>query len=404
MSTSLLYHAYGLTKHDYVSTKYRGNKVIIKVRTKNKFLKCSSCKSKDVIKKGSKERDFRAPPVGKKHIVIRACLQRLKCKSCGKLLQEEIGFADSKKSYTKVFKRYVNDLCRLMTMKDVSKLCGVSWDTIKRIEQSYLSKHFSKPKLKHVKYIAIDEFAFRKGHKYMTVVMDLESGRVLFVGDGKSAATLQPFWKRVRCSGAKIEAVAIDMWPAFIDAVMTNIPKAQIVFDRFHIAKMINDGLSLLRRQLYRDETIANKRSILKGSRWLLLKNDDNLNNEKKEREKLEQILRINEPLSIAYYLKEELRLLWNQDSIEEAKSFLGKWVAKAYASGIFILRKLANSLLAHRSGIFAWYKFPISTGPLEGLNNKIKVLKRQAYGYRDKEFFKMKIYAIHQKKYLLCG
>jgi transposase len=267
-----------------------------------------------------------------------------------------------------------------------------------------LTKHYSKPRLKEVRYIAIDEFAVQKGHKYMTVVMDLETNRVLFVGEGKSAETLKPFWKKVRGSGAKIQAVATDMWPAFIDAVTRNLPNARLIFDRFHITKMINDALSRLRKQLYHDETALNKRSVIKGVRWLLLKREDNLNDEKNERERLHQVLELNKPLAIAYYLKEELRLLWMQESIGKAKDFFGKWVAKAYASGIPVLKKVANSLLAHRTGIFSWYRHPISTGPLEGMNNKIKVLKKQAYGYRDKEFFKLKIYALHKSTYALYG
>jgi len=404
MSTSLLYHAYGLIRHEYLGTKFKGNKVIFKVKTKKEQLRCSCCGSKEVICRGKKERNFRAPPTGSKQVLIRAVLQRLECKRCGRVQQEKIGFADEKKTYTKGFERFVNGLCRVMTIEDSSRIAGIGWDTVKRIEQSYLSRHYSKPRLKDVAYIAIDEFAVQKGHKYMTVVMDLESHHVLFVGDGKSAQTLEPFWKRVRCSGANIQAVAIDMWPAFIDAVTNNLPDAQIVFDRFHITKMVNDALSELRKQLYRDETILNKRPVIKGIRWLLLKRSDNLNEEKDEHKRLQQALEMNKPLATAYYLKEELRLLWAQDSVEQAKSFLGKWVAKAYASGIKVLKKIANSLLAHRTGILSWYSFPISTGPLEGLNNKIKVLKRQAYGYRDKQFFKLKIYAIHQTKYALCG
>lgn len=399
-----MYHAYGLTRQKYLGTEYTGNKVILKVQTKKNALSCRHCGSREVIHRGIKERIFRAPPMCKKQVLICGRLQRLECKSCGKVLQEKIAFADEKKTYTRGFERYVNSLCRMMTVDDVSKMVKVGWDTVKRIEQSYLQKHHSKPKLKSVRYIAIDEFAVQKGHKYMTVVMDLETGRVLFVGDGKSAETLEPFWKRVRCSGARIQAVAIDMWPAFIDAVTSNLPNAQIVFDRFHITKMVNDALSKLRRQLYREETTLNERSLLKGTRWLLLKRDDRLNDDNDERKRLQQALEVNKPLATAYYLKEELRLLWEQGSMEKAKEFLGKWVAKAYTSGINVLIKLANSLLAHRSGIFAWYNYPISTGPLEGLNNKIKVLKRQAYGDRDKQFFKLKIYAIHQTKYSLCG
>lgn len=404
MSTSLLYHAYGLRRHDYLGTEYKGNTIILKVKTKKQYLQCNCCGSRDVIGRGKKEREFRAPPAGSKQVIIRAVIQRFECKHCGKVHQERIDFADEKKTYTRGFQRYINDLCRVMTIEDARKIAGVSWDTVKRIEQVYLQKHYSKPKLKEVLYIAIDEFAVQKGHKYMTVVMDLVRGHVLFVGEGKSAATLEPFWKRVRCSGAKIQAVAMDMWPAFIEAVITNLPRAQIVFDRFHITKLVNDGLSELRRQLYRDEILLNKRPVIKGIRWLLLKNSANLKEDKNEKEQLQQALEINKPLAMAYYLKEELRLLWAQNSVEKAKDFLGKWVAKAYASGIMVLKKIANTLLAHRSGIFAWFKYPISTGPLEGLNNKIKVLKRQAYGYRDNEFFKLKIYAIHQSKYALCG
>jgi len=114
--------------------------------------------------------------------------------------------------------------------------------------------------------------------------------------------------------------------------------------------------------------------------------------------------LNINQPLATAYYLKEELKLIWQQANREECEKFFGQWIAKAFASGIKGLHKVANSLLSHRTGIFNWYDFRISSGPLEGFNNKIKVMKRQAYGFRDKEFFKLKIYALHKTKYVLTG
>lgn len=406
MSTSLLYHCYGLTEQKYLSTEYKENKVIFKVKTKKDKLRCANCGCKrGLIKRGTQERDFLVPPMGEgKRVIVRATLQRLECGNCGKVLREKPCFAEQKKSYTKAFARYINDLCRLMTIKDVSAMTGASWDTIKRIERSYIDKHYGKPRLKDSTHIAIDEFAVQKGHKYMTVVYDLNTCRVLFVGDGKSKEALIQFWKRLRCSGAKIKAVATDMSPAFIGAVRDNLPNAQLIFDRFHITKMINDKLSELRRKLYRDETKLNKRSVIKGTRWLLLKNKDNLDESKDEHLKLEQALQANKPLATAYYLKEELQLLWKQKSVEQAKSFLGSWAGKAYAARVPILTKMANSLLAHRTGIFAWYQYPISTGPLEGLNNKIKVLKRKAYGYRDKEFFKLKILSMHQLKYALSG
>lgn len=272
----------------------------------------------------------------------------------------------------------------------------VSWNLVKRIDKENLEAHYSKPKLKHLKYLAIDEFAVRKGHKYNTVVMNLESGQVVFVGKGRQASVLEPFWKRLRSSGARVAAVAIDMWPAYIEAVSRNLPHSSIVYDRFHITRMLNDHLSKIRRDLYMMETNANSKKLLKGTRWLLLKHNHNLRERTNEKERLEQAIAINKPLATAYYLKEELGLLWGQKTLEQAKSFFGQWVAKAIASGICNLKKFAETLLAHREGIFNWYQHQISTGPLEGLNNKIKVLKRKAYGYRDMEYFMLKIYSMH--------
>ena len=289
-----------------------------------------------------------------------------------------------------------------MTIQDVAQVFGLSWSSVKRIDKDDLERNYQKPRLKEVEQIAIDEFAVRKGHNYMTVVLDLDKMQVLYVAEGRASEVLKKFWKRVRSSGAKIKAVAMDMWPAYIMSVIENLPKAKIVFDRFHIVKNMNEALSDIRREIYRDETEYNNKQLLKGTRWLLLKNQENLNSDKQEKKRLEEALKINELLAAAYYLKEELGLLWQQESKEDAKKFLGKWVSKVYATGLFRLRKFADMLLSHRSGIFNWFDFPISTSPLEGINNKIKVLKRRAYGYRDMCYFKLKILAMHENRYAL--
>ncbi|MBM2814252.1 MAG: Transposase [Ignavibacteria bacterium] len=149
----------------------------------------------------------------------------------------------------------------MMTIQDVSETVGVGWDMVKGIQKQYLEKHYGSPDLKKVRSIAIDEIAIEKGHKYLTVVMDLETGAIVFVGDGKHAESLQPFWKRLKRSGAKIESVAIDMSPAYIEAVTKNLQSSKIVFDHFHIIKMYNETLSELRRDLYNFETDAGKKN-----------------------------------------------------------------------------------------------------------------------------------------------
>jgi transposase len=404
MSTSLLYHGFSLSGYHYQSAKYVKGKVIFSVSKDLNKLECPECRSKSLTRRGTVDRFFKTMPIGKKQILLHVPIHRIECNQCGCLKQEKITFADPKKTYTHSFKRYVLELSKLTTIKHVAQHLGLSWDTVKEIQKEYLYKHFRKPRLKGLRFLAIDEISIGKKHRYLTIVYDLLVGAVVFIGDGKGADALSPFWPSLKRSGACIAAVSIDMSPAYIEAVRCNLPKATVVFDHFHVIKYFNDRLSEFRRQLYHETENVQEKQILKGTRWLLLKNPDNLITEKKEREHLEEALRLNKPLATAYYMKEELRQLWNQPSKSEAKKLLSNWVAKARRSNIRMLAKFSNTISAHRTGILAYYDYRISTGPLEGTNNKIKTLQRQSYGFRDKEFFKLKILAIHQSEYALIG
>ena len=357
-----------------------------------------------LTQRGAKVRQFRSLPIGMKRVFIESKVQRVWCPVCDFVRQANLRFADPRVTYTRPLERYALDLLRSMTILDVARHLGMSWDTIKDIQKRDLQARYSRPKLRNIRLLAIDEIAVAKGHRYLTVVMDIESGCVVFVGDGKGADALVPFWARLVRSRARIKAVAIDMSPAYIDAVTTNLPNAAIVFDHFHVVKLLNEKLSDLRRELYREATDKLQKEVLKGTRWLLLKNPGNLDDERGEAQRLAEALRINQPLATAYYLKEDLREIWNQGTEAAAKKLLNAWIGKAEASGISILKKFARTLEIHRRGILAYYQHRISTGPLEGMNNKIKTMKRQAYGFRDLPFFKLRIMAIHETKYALVG
>jgi len=315
-----------------------------------------------------------------------------------------VGFADGRRSYTKAFERYVLDLSRHMTIQDVARHLQVSWDVVKDIQKRYLGRKFGRVKLKHLRQIAIDEIAIGRGHRYLTVVLDLMSGAVVFVGDGKGADALTPFWKRLKASHAKVKAVAMDMSPAYISAVLTHVPKAKIIFDHFHIIKLFNEKLSDLRRDLYREATEHLHKEVLKGTRWLLLKNPENLDDTRDEPKRLREALKLNEPLATAYYMKEDLRRVWEQSSKQAARRVFTAWIRRAETSGIRMLIQMAHTLAGYRNQILAYYDYPISTGPLEGTNTKIRVLQHQAYGFRDTEFFKLKIYALHETRHEMIG
>jgi transposase len=403
MSTSLLYHAFGIRGYKYVRTDYPDGQVIFTIRQAPETWRCSACGSTRVQSRGHVERRFRSLPIGSRTTAVVLPIPRVECRACGVVRQVEVPFADPRRTYTRAFERYALGLSRRMTIRDVARHLNVSWDVIKEIQKRDLLRRFAKPKLKHLRRIAIDEIAVAKGHRYLTVVMDLDSGAVVFVGDGKGADALKPFWKRLRPSGAKIEAVAMDMSAAYRGAVSAHLKKAVIVFDHFHVIKLFNDKLSDLRRSVYH-RAEADGKKVLKGARWLLLKNPENLDADKGEKGRLEEALALNKPPAMAYYLKEDLRRFWEQPGKRFATAFLNDWLRRAEASGVRMLQQMAKTLASHRSGLLAYYDAMITSGPMEGTNNKIKTMKRQAYGFRDPEFFKLKILAIHETKYALVG
>ena len=404
MSTSLLYHGFGIRGYRYVRTEYVEGGVMFTIVQDPKTCRCPACGGKNTILKGGVVRRFRGLPIGSRKVTFVFRVPRIQCRDCNAVRQTPIEFADPRRSYTRSFAQYVLELARMMTIQDVALHLGVSWDVVKEIVKNDLQRRFGKPKLRHLRQIAIDEISIGKGHRYLTVVLDLETGVVVHVGHGKGGEALADFWKRLHRCSAKIEAIATDMSPAYIDAVMTHLPEAVLVFDRFHVTKLFNEKLSELRRELYRVTKDGLKRDVLKGSRWLLLKRPENLDASRNEHERLEEALRLNTPLATAYYLKEELGEFWEQDDQEEAEAFLFDWIARAESTGIRMLHQFARTLRFHAHGLLAYYDYAISTGPLEGTNNKIKTMKRQAYGFRDQQFFILKIYALHESRYALVG
>lgn len=404
MSTSLLYHGFGVRGYRYVRTDYVEGQVLFTIEQPREALRCPVCDSAAVNRRGEEWRSFQVIPIGRKRVLVTLPVARVGCAVCQVVRQVDVPFADPRRTYTKSFARYALELSRHMTIRDVAHHLRVGWDLIQEIQKTDLQRRFQNKPLKKLRQLAIDEICIGKQQRYLTVVLDLQSGAIVFVGEGKGSQALEPFWQRLGRVRHKIQAVAMDMSQAYIKAVSDHLPKAKIVFDHFHIVKLFNDKLSALRRELFREATDKLHREVLKGTRWLLLQNPENLDVERDERHRLEEALELNAPLATAYYLKEDLRQLWQQPNRTAAQNFLTSWYSRAMASGVRILQQFARTLLAHSWGILNYFDFPISTGPLEGTNNKIRTMQRQAYGFRDHEFFKLKLYALHETRYELVG
>jgi len=356
MSTSLLYHAFGIRGYRYTRTDYQDGQTIFTIQQGPETCRCSASGSSQILSRGHVRRRSRTVPIGRRATLVVLPIPRVECQDCGVVRQVKVPFADPRRSYTSAFERYALELSRRMTIRDVAVHLGVGWDMIKDIQERDRSRRYAKPKLKHLRQIAIDEIAIAKGHRYLTIVLDLESGAVAFVGDGKGAKALKPFWERLRGSKAKIEAVAMDMSPAYREAASTDLPQAKIVFDRFHVMKLFNEELSELRRALHREAADVMQKKVLKGTRWLLLKAAEGLDEERDEKAKLKEALALNQSLAVAYYLKEDLRQFWEQPGKKFGTLFLDGWIKRAESSGIKVLQQMARTLAAPRSGLLAYY------------------------------------------------
>lgn len=344
MSTSLIYHAFGIRGYVHERSEFVGGEVHFTIAQPAERLRCAVCRSRNVVRRGGRERCFRGLPIGQRRVWIILKVPRLECRACGALRQAEVPFAPGQHGFTKRFARYVLDLSGSMSMWDLARHLGVSWNLVKALLKESLRHRFSRPRLKDLRFIAIDEISIGRNHRYLTVVLDLESGAVVHLGDGKGADALLPFWKRLRRAGAKIEAVALDMSPAYTSAVRAHLPGAILVFDPFHVVKLMNEKLSDLRRELHRKASWEEK-PVLKGTRWLLLRAPERLDDEKQERERLGEALKLNAPLAAAYYLKEDLRRFWSLRDKTTATGFLEAWIVRARSTGIRQLRQMADTL-----------------------------------------------------------
>ena len=402
-TTSYLYHTLGLKGYRQERTEYRDGSVYHHVSKEAEARRCAHCGSRWVhlVMNGTFTREFHALPVGrrKQFVVLHGHFQQCRC--CGRTLKEPIDIAEGKKRRLKAFDRFVIDLCHIATIKHVARFLDVGWDMIKAIFKDHLALRFHRRKLHKVRYIAVDEFATRRGHHYMTIVIDLETGAVLHAHEGRDAAALIPFLEKLRRKKTRLLAVAMDMGPAYLQAVRQVFPWVDVVHDPYHVVAIVNRAIDETRRDLYRQLT-GEQRQVLKGSRFLLLRGMEHL--KPRSLERLMELMEINEPLYQAYLLKEDLSMFWNLPNAELAQSSLVSWIDQARTLGLKHFVKLADTMEKHLTGLLTYFRHRISTGPLEGLNNKIKVLKRQAYGFRDQAYFKLRLYFIHESVPAFAG
>jgi transposase len=330
---------------------------------------------------------------GDARVYVEFEVRRLQCRDCGKVKRERLAFLSDNPFYTKRFAFVVGRRCRAASIQDVAKEFHLDWHTVKELDKQYMQKQLERAGKPAPKVIGIDEISIRKGHTYRIAVSDLLRGRpIWFGGTDRSQASMQQFYEALgEKRSARIRLAVMDMWKPFRNATNKAAPQAAILFDKFHIMHHLGEALDQVRKTEYA-RLQGKDRRFIKGQKYTLLSRKHNLNSP--GRQSLKTLLAANKRLNTAYLLKESFGQLWHYEREGWARRFFENWRDALKWQRLNPYEKFADMIERHWDGIAAYCKpeNKVPLGFVEGLNNKIRVIQRRAYGLRDEQYLKLKI------------
>lgn len=380
---------------DSCSEQADGSLLIKLIESPEVLARCGNCQAACVLIHERRRRRVLERDWFDRRVWLEVPIRRMDCHHCGACVVEHIAWLDRRSRITHRLRAWVEALAQLLPIAHVAQLTGLHWHTIKTIDRQRLEGLHGKFAAGDVRRLVMDEFALHKGHRYATVVMDAQCMRVLWVGEGNSREAIRPFFELLGEQGCRqIEAVAMDMNTAFDLEVRKHCPNAEVVYDLFHVVarfgRDVVDRVRIDQANALREQPAARK--VIKRSRWLLLRNRDNLQDD--QAVKLSELLAANAPLATVYLLKTELKEIWFAPSVREGAQRWKRWYRLALDSQLAPAIQFAKRLRKYLRGILTSALYPMNSSILEGVNNRIKVIKRMAYGFRDSAYFFLKIKA----------
>jgi transposase len=318
--------------------------------------------------------------------------RRVDCRRCGAVKQEKLDWLADNPFYTKRFAFYVGRRCRSTTIKALAGELHLDWDTVKELDKQYMCEQLKRAGTPRPKVIGIDEVSMRKGHTYRIVVSDLERRRpIWFGGKDRSEASMDTFYEFLgKKAASRLRLAVMDMWKPFRTSTQRHAPEAAILFDKFHVLRHLSEALDKVRKQEYA-RLDGKKRRFIKGQKYALLSHPHNLTGD--ARANLKLLLKANKRLNTAYLLKESFAQLWDYTREPWARRFFENWRAQLKWQRLKPYEKFADMIERHWDGIAAYCQpeNKVALGFVEGLNNKIRVIQRRAYGLRDEEYLQLK-------------
>ena len=390
-----LYYTQRVRGFQQESEKYTAESATFSLRRTQH--RCPRCGSSEVVATPYRRRSIRGEPLGScREVRLEFTVHRLYCSCCKSRTMEHIPFLSHPKArISRALERTILELRPQMSLRALASYFHLRWHTIKELEKKVLRRRFARIQTAHIKAIGIDEIHVgngKAGTQYLTIIRDLKSGAVIHVGEGKGIPALSGAWQKLKKS--KLKVVTMDMSNAYSRWISEHFPKASIVFDHFHVIKLMNDKLDHVRRRVVAKMDSAQQKQ-LKGLRFIFLKNNEDLPED--ARRILKNMRGDFQDLGDAYMFKEALRSIYSRaKSSYHARAAFHRWCKLAEETGISELAIMAKTIRDKMDGIVSYWTFRhISNAGMEGFNNKIRWLIRQAYGFRDREYFKLKIYQL---------
>lgn len=363
--------------------------ILVELQRIKKTGNCPKCGTRCSHVKDRNNRRIRDLDIINSKVLIEFEEYKIEC-SCGYSGVEKLSFVNKFSRFTKRFDYKIAILCQVMTLKDVAKEMKIDWTTAKRIDKAYVKRFLVDLKYMNPKGIGVDEIAYEKGHKYLTVVRDVDKGKVIWIGKARKKETLDKFFIKLgKRKSQKITVAVMDMWDPYIKSVLENT-SADIVFDKFHIAKKINEAVDKVRRNEFA-KADKQERINMKHKRFLILSRQKRLDDSK--RESLFDLLDLNKNLYTAYLLKEQVLDIFDEENQDSAMKRLKRWFRNVLETGIEQFEPVLKTIKKYLYGIKNYFKYQLTNAASEGFNTKINVIKRKAYGFRDLEYFLLKIF-----------
>lgn len=368
------------------------NHILIGLKNLRKCGNCPSCGKRCRTVETEYERVVRDLDLASRKCFLRFLQKKIRCK-CGYRGLERLDFIAKFRRVTQRMETYVVSLAECMSLKEVAQIVELDWKTVKEIDREYIRSLLPMIETLMIRRIAIDEIAIMKGHKYITIIRDYDTGVALKIFFSRTyEATAQALSSLGKEILGKIEYASLDMWDPYIKALREYCPHVKLVFDKFHIAKKINEAVDRVRKREFA-LVEPEERKLMKKKRWIILNRNKNLKSE--QREELKTLMETNEKLYKAYILKEQILSIFDEKetTFEIIKQRLTTWMENILSNEMEEFYDALNTIQAHFEGILNYFRYGMTNAIAEGFNTKINVLKRRAYGFRDVDYFILKIY-----------